>query len=92
MAHLGQPDDVDVCLNLKDWLFALESEEAMSEMWFDKRESIMREEICWHSTFRNLQIKAKNNHKAQLNGNVRSHVMQKYPVDVITVRIKLFQL
>ncbi|KAL8172404.1 hypothetical protein V2J09_024208 [Rumex salicifolius] len=89
--HLGHPDDVDVCIDLKDWLFALEGAEEMSNAWLDKHESTIREERCWHSTFRNLRIKAKNIHKTRLNGTMKWHVMRKYPVDFITVGVEGLQ-
>ncbi|KAL8144379.1 hypothetical protein V2J09_017411 [Rumex salicifolius] len=91
LSHLGQPDDVDVCIDLKDWLFSLEGAKDITDSLFDNHESISREERCWHSTFRNFHIKAKNNHKGTLNSIVKSRAIRRYPVDLITVGVKDLQ-
>lgn len=87
-SQLGKPDDVDVSIELKDWLFALEGRQEMAERWwFHDHENMDREERCWHTTFRSLQVKAKSNPKDALNGKGGLHAMPRYPVESITVRI-----
>lgn len=84
--HLGKPDDVDVSVALKNWLFALEGEHEMAERWwFNNHEDVGREEKCWHISFQNLQVKAKSSPAHLMNGS--SNKIQKYPVELVTVRI-----
>ena len=91
--HLGMPDDVDVSIELQDWLFALEGVQEMAERWwFEKEEVLDREQRCWHTIFRSLQVKAKSSPKDVPNGKGISHGMQRYPVELVTVRIFLFLL
>ena len=86
--QLGKSDDIDVSIELKDWLFALEGEQEMAERWwFHNHEDVGREERCWHTTFQSLQVKAKSSPKHELNDKGKSQEMQKYPVELVTVRI-----
>lgn len=91
--NLGKPDDVDVSIELKDWLFALEgAQETAERWWFYNDENIGREERCWHTTFQSLQVKAKGGPKRLLNGKGKSQETQKYPVELITVGIEGLQI
>ncbi|XP_068310043.1 uncharacterized protein [Pyrus communis] len=91
--HLGKPDDVDVSVEFKNWLFALEGEREIAERWwFDNHEDVQREERCWHTTFHNLHVKAKNGPKHMLNGNGKSYRTQKYPVELVTVGVEGLQI
>lgn len=93
MLQLGKPDDVDLTIELKDWLFALEGPQEMAERWwFHNHEGVGREERCWHTTFQSLRVKAKSSPKHELNGKGRSQEMQKYPVELVTVRMCIFLL
>ncbi|CAF1931991.1 unnamed protein product [Brassica napus] len=48
-AHLGRPDDIDVSIKLRDWLFALEGREGVTERCLhNDNEDIGREERCCH--------------------------------------------
>ncbi|KAL5548246.1 hypothetical protein UlMin_003477 [Ulmus minor] len=88
--HIRKPDDVDVTIELKNWLFALEGAQEMAETWwFSDNEYVGREQRCWHTTFKNLQVKAKSSPKHLTNG--KSHGMQKYPVELVTVGIEGLQ-
>lgn len=80
---------MDVSIELKNWLFALEGAQEMAEIWWfdDNHEDVGREERCWHTTFHNLHVKAKSSPKNTLNGNGKSHGARKYPVELVTVRI-----
>ncbi|GER42402.1 UHRF1-binding protein 1-like [Striga asiatica] len=60
LLHLGAPDDVDVSVELKDWLFALEGAQEMEDRF---SEDYQREERSWHTTFRSVHIKAKSSPK-----------------------------
>ncbi|KAJ4726148.1 UHRF1-binding protein 1-like [Melia azedarach] len=87
LMHLGLPDDVDVCVELKDWLFALEGAEEMAERrWFYNQEDVGREERCWHTTFQCVRVKAKSS----LNQE-KPHGTQKYPVELVTVSVEGLQ-
>ncbi|CAN6694537.1 unnamed protein product [Malus baccata var. baccata] len=91
--HLGKPDDVDVSVEFKNWLFALEGEREIAERWwFDNHEDVQREERCWHTTFHNLHVKAQSGPKHMLNGNGKSYRTQKYPVELVTVGVEGLQI
>ena len=86
-SHLKKPDDVDVVIELKDWLFALEGSQEMAEgWWFSSNEDVGREERCWHTTFHSLQVKAKSTPKNVQNGKAQLHRLQKYPIELVTVK------
>ncbi|XP_062077816.1 uncharacterized protein LOC133782510 [Humulus lupulus] len=90
LLHLGKPDDVEVSIELKNWLFALEGAQEMAESWwFSDNEHLGREERCWHTTFQNVRVKAKSCPKNFTNGN--SHGIKKYPVELVTVGIEGLQ-
>lgn len=85
--QFGTPDDVDVSIELKDWLFALEgAQEAAERWWFCNNEDSSREERCWHTTFHSIGIKAKGSPKQITNGNTRLHGKLKHPIELVTVR------
>ncbi|KAG8043594.1 hypothetical protein GUJ93_ZPchr0458g22720 [Zizania palustris] len=58
--ELGVPDDLDVSIELRNWLFALEGTEGGD--WFSPHGSdhISREEKCWHTTFKNLHVSGRS--------------------------------
>ncbi|KAA8526938.1 hypothetical protein F0562_008833 [Nyssa sinensis] len=86
--HLGTPDDLDVSIELKDWLLALEGAQEMAESpWLCNHENFGREERCWHTTFQSLQVKAKSSQKHVANGKGKFHGMQKCPIELVTVGV-----
>ncbi|KAL5802615.1 hypothetical protein ACOSQ4_030920 [Xanthoceras sorbifolium] len=86
---LGFPDDVDVSVELKDWLFALEGAQEMAERWwFHNQEDGGREERCWHTTFQSLQVKS-NSSSQKGKGKPQ---MQKLPVDLVIVSVEGLQI
>lgn len=90
---LGTPDDLDVSIELNDWLFALEGEQELAQnWWFGKPEDAEREERSWHTTFRSVCVKTKGNPKNLQNGEVKSDQIKKYPVDLITVGVVGLQI
>ncbi|CAN1224189.1 UHRF1-binding protein 1-like [Linum grandiflorum] len=92
MLHLGMPDDVNVSLEFKDWLFALEGEQEMAvASSFSNHGTIGREQRSWHTTFRSLLVKAKSCMKDELNGKGNSQG-RKHPVDLITVGVEGLQI
>ncbi|XP_015692239.1 uncharacterized protein LOC102699586 isoform X2 [Oryza brachyantha] len=58
---LGVPDDLDVSIELRNWLFALEGTEEVGD-WLTPRgnDHISREEKCWHTTFKNLHVSGRS--------------------------------
>uniref|UniRef100_A0A0D9W9W4 Uncharacterized protein n=1 Tax=Leersia perrieri TaxID=77586 RepID=A0A0D9W9W4_9ORYZ len=58
---LGVPDDLDVSIELRNWLFALEGTEEVGD-WSSPHSSdhISREEKCWHTTFKNLHVSGRS--------------------------------
>lgn len=86
MLHLGSPDDVDVSIEFKDWLFALEGAEDIAERWwFSDSKDSSRAQRCWHTTFRSLQVKAKSNQRRLLNSRAIPNGIKKHPIEYITV-------
>ncbi|CAK7338352.1 unnamed protein product [Dovyalis caffra] len=91
--HLGMPNDVDVCIEFKDWLFALEGAQEMADRrWFYNHEDVGREERCWHTLFQSLQVKAKSSPKNELNGKEKPNRKLKYPVELVTVGVEGLQI
>ncbi|KAJ3693633.1 hypothetical protein LUZ60_009113 [Juncus effusus] len=63
--ELGIPDDLEISIELRNWLFALEGTDessSVSDGWSPhvSADVISREDKCWHTTFRNLHISAKS--------------------------------
>ncbi|KAG4161538.1 hypothetical protein ERO13_D01G060900v2 [Gossypium hirsutum] len=86
--QLGMPDDVDVSIELQDWLFALEGVQEMAESWWFEKEVLDREQRCWHMTFRSLQVKAKGSPKDFPDGKGISNGIRRYPVELVTVCVE----
>ncbi|XP_054812762.1 uncharacterized protein LOC129313560 [Prosopis cineraria] len=87
--QLKKPDDVDVAVELRDWLFALEGAQEMAESWwFSGHEDVGRVERCWHTTFNSLRVHAKSSPKDVSNGKTQLKGMQQFPVQLITVRVQ----
>ncbi|XP_044473218.1 uncharacterized protein LOC123201719 [Mangifera indica] len=92
LMQLGLPDDVDVSVEFRDWLFALEGAQEMAERWcFYSHEVMSREERCWHTTFRSLSVKARSSPKEILNGKEDSLSTHKYPVELVIVSVEGLQ-
>ncbi|XP_058219969.1 uncharacterized protein LOC131330417 isoform X2 [Rhododendron vialii] len=93
LLHLGTPDDVDLTIELKDWLFALEGAQNNTEgQWLQNDEGLGREERCWHTTFENLQMKAKSSPKHVVTVKEKSHRLHNYPVELVTVGVEGLQI
>lgn len=72
--------DVNISLELKDWIFALEGAELMAERGrFDDLEDSYIKERSWHTFFESFVVKA--------NGSKNEKVGRKYPVEVVKVCI-----
>lgn len=93
-AHLGTPDDIDVCIELRDWLFALEGREGVAERWGSiDDEDIGREERCWHTNFRSFRVIAKSTPKlVDPNVTETKNDAHKFPVDSIIVNVEGLQI
>lgn len=86
LLQLGKPDDVDVSIELKNWLFALEGAQEMAERWwFYNPNNAGREERCWHTSFQSFRVKAQSRPKDLLNGKGSSCGTQQYPVELVIV-------
>ncbi|GFP89982.1 hypothetical protein PHJA_001142000 [Phtheirospermum japonicum] len=90
LLHLGAPDDVDISIELKDWLFSLEGAEEMVDNRFS--DDCRREERSWHTTFRSVHVKAKSSPKHVVVGSVKPSGKQKYPIELITVGLEGLQI
>lgn len=92
-AHLGTPDDIDVSIELRDWLFALEGREGVAERWESiEDEDIGREERCWHTNFRSFRVVAKSTPKlVDPNETETKNGARKFPVDSIIVNVEGLQ-
>ncbi|KAI3675525.1 hypothetical protein L1987_85115 [Smallanthus sonchifolius] len=85
--QLGPPDDVDVSLELKDWLFALEGAEMAEKWWFYNSEDSYREERCWHTTFDSFKVKANSSKKHSVNSKKILPGALKFPVESVTIGV-----
>ncbi|KAL9680027.1 hypothetical protein QQ045_017900 [Rhodiola kirilowii] len=91
--HLGRPDDIDVSIEFKDWLFALQGAQDMAESWwFDNHSQVAREERSWHTSFRSLQVKAKSSLKELRNQKGNSIKLGQAPVESIKVAVEGLQI
>ncbi|XP_061341796.1 uncharacterized protein LOC133288116 isoform X1 [Gastrolobium bilobum] len=87
--HLKKPDDVDVTIELRDWLFALEGAQEMTERWwFYSHGDEGREERCWHTSFHALRVNAKSSPKNIPDGKARLCRIQQHPVELVTVGVQ----
>lgn len=81
--ELGIPDDLDVSIELRNWLFALEGSDELSYGLSPRVSDIIgREEKCWHTTFRTLHMSGKSSDKS--NSTNPSSTKQ-FPVDTFLV-------
>ncbi|KAJ6807107.1 uncharacterized protein M6B38_173470 [Iris pallida] len=91
LLDLGMPDDVDIAIELKNWLFALEGTQEMQERWTTCiGDDVSREERCWHTTFRSLLVKAKSS-PHNLTSKEKLNTRKKFPVELITVGVEGWQ-
>ncbi|XP_074311019.1 uncharacterized protein LOC141646917 isoform X1 [Silene latifolia] len=91
ISQLGMPDDVDVSVDLRNWLFALEGAQEVGENIRLDDHHADRENRCWHTTFESLKIKAKNTPKDVLPNGLKCNNVRKYPVDLITIGVEGLQ-
>lgn len=90
LLQLGKPDDVDVSVELKNWLFALEGAQEVGERWwFYNPNKEGREERCWHTSFKSFRVKAQSSPKDPAIGKGRSCGAQQYPMELVTVSTPL---
>jgi hypothetical protein len=84
---LGVPDDLDVLVELRNWLFALEGTEEVGDCFTPTcgDDRISREEKCWHSTFRNLHVSGKSSDRLNLGGTGKVSSKRAFPVERFTV-------
>lgn len=81
--ELGIPDDLDVSIELRNWLFALEGSDELSYGLSPRFSDIIRrEEKCWHTTFRTLHVSGKSSDKSN-SANPSS--TKQFPVDTFLV-------
>lgn len=88
--HLAKPHKVDVSVELKDWLFALEDPKEMAETCQDYGHAyVSREERSWHMMFQSLQMvaKSKPEHRSGMNCKEKSNGVSKYPLESVIVSI-----
>ncbi|CAO2043828.1 unnamed protein product [Urochloa humidicola] len=90
---LGVPDDLDVSVELRNWLFALEGTEEVGDCFTPTRggDRISREEKCWHSTFRNLHVSGKSSERLNLGGAGKVSPKRAFPVERFTAGIEGLQ-
>nr|GEV74475.1 hypothetical protein [Tanacetum cinerariifolium] len=83
------PDDVNISLELKDWLFALESADVMAEMpRSNDMEDSYLEKKTWHTSFESFKVKANGSKTDCAKSKGSSIVTQKYPVEVVRVGVE----
>jgi len=85
--QLKKPDDVDVTVELRDWLFALEdTQETAERWWFSSHDDEDREERSWHASFHGLRLNAKSSPPNVPDGKVQVQRIKQHPVELITVK------
>lgn len=86
---LGVPDDLDVSVELRNWLFALEGTEEVGD-WSSPHsgDHISREDKCWHTTFRNLHVLGKSSDRPNLGGAEKVLDKRAFPVERFTAGIE----
>ncbi|XP_024976311.1 uncharacterized protein LOC112514213 [Cynara cardunculus var. scolymus] len=84
--NLGAPHDVNILLELKDWIFALEGAEIMAERHSFSDSS--REERSWHTSFESFKVRANGSRDDTVNGKGNSIGAQNYPVEVVRVGVE----
>lgn len=90
--QLETPDDVDISIEFKDWLFALEgAQEEAERWWFCDHADSVREERCWHTTFQNICVKASSSNHVT-NGSGKLSGKKRYPLELITVGLEGLQI
>ncbi|KAK4752866.1 hypothetical protein SAY87_021664 [Trapa incisa] len=92
--HLSKPHNVDVTIELKDWLFALEGPNEMVDTWQDcGHADVSREERSWHMTFQSLQMsaKSKTEHRSGMNYKEKLNGVSKYPLESVIIGIEGLQ-
>ncbi|CAM6117474.1 unnamed protein product [Calypogeia fissa] len=89
--EMGKPDEIDVDLQLQDWLFALEGSEGVADC-ARADSTVSREQKCWHSTFRCLRVIASGR-KTKSEDLVVFKIpsISASPVQEITVQIEGLQ-
>ncbi|KAK4795015.1 hypothetical protein SAY86_013009 [Trapa natans] len=92
--HFSKPHNVDVSVELKDWLFALEGPNEMVDTWQDcGHTDVSREERSWHVTFQSLHMaaKSKTDHRNGMNYKEKSNGVSKYPLESVIIGIEGLQ-
>ncbi|XP_073008978.1 uncharacterized protein [Typha latifolia] len=92
LIELGMPDDLDISIELKNWLFALEGMEEIGEEWLPcNGDFVSREDKCWHMTFQNLQVKGKSNGKSNTSSIINLRKKKMFPVESFKVGVEGLQ-
>ncbi|KAL3677521.1 hypothetical protein R1sor_027469 [Riccia sorocarpa] len=91
--EMGRPHDIDLDLQLQDWLFALEGAEGVAEdPHYIGDAFITREQKCWHTTFRCLRISASGRKQVSVDLlGLNGAPGERSPVQNITMRIEGLQ-
>lgn len=77
---------MDVTIELRDWLFALEdTQETAERWWFSSHEDEDREERSWHASFHGLRVNAKSSPPNVPDGKIQVQRIKQHPVELITV-------
>lgn len=91
--QLKKPGDVDVTVELRDWLFALEdAQETAERWWFSSHVDEDREERSWHASFHGLRVNAKSSPTNIPDGKGQLQRIKQHPVELITVRKMLLSV
>lgn len=93
--HLAKPHNVDVSIELKDWLFALEGPDGTDDRWQGcDNVDVSREERSWHMAFQSLHMAAKSKPEpgSGINCKEKSNGVSRYPLESVIVSISCFCL
>ncbi|KAK1609227.1 hypothetical protein QYE76_032900 [Lolium multiflorum] len=89
---MGMPYGVDVSVELRDWIFALEGTEEIGD-WACRRtcNRIPREVKFWQAAIRNLHLRGKHSGRTKSNSTEKASQKTEYPFECFTARVEGLQ-
>ncbi|KAM0845720.1 hypothetical protein ACQ4PT_056188 [Festuca glaucescens] len=89
---MGMPYGVDVSVELRDWIFALEGTEEIGD-WACRRtcNRIPREVKFWQAAIRNLHLRGKHSGRTKPNSAEKASQKTEYPYECFTARVEGLQ-
>lgn len=88
----GMPYGIDVPVELRDWIFALEGTEGIGD-WTCRRTSnlVPREVKFWQAAIRNLYLRGKHSGQSKLKSAKKASQKREYPFEYFMSRVEGLQ-